>query len=312
MNVSDVVPLAVWFAGGGGAWLLLRTALHRLIRAGLAAPRVVEAQDPAQAGLSFRTVRIATVNQRSLHGWWIPSASGQDSGPAVVVLHGWGGNAEMMLPLARPLHEAGLGALFIDARCHGLSDDDSFASLPRFAEDVDHACEWLIGQAGVAAGKIGLIGHSVGAGAVLLAAARRPTVAAVVSVSAFVHPAEMMQRWLAARKVPGWARRYVLAYVQNVIGHRFDDIAPLTSMGRLQCPVLLVHGEDDEVVPVEDARRLYRAGRQGKARLLVLPGDHETFVDLPREVAAIAGFLRQMLVGVDPVTAGARCTELLS
>lgn len=312
MNASDVVPLAVWLAGGGGGWLLLRAALHRLIRAGLAAPRVIETQDPAQSGLPFRTVRIATANGRSLHGWWIPSTSGKDSGPAVVVLHGWGGNAGMMLPLARPLHDAGLGALFIDARCHGLSDDDSFASLPRFAEDVDHACEWLVGQAGVAATDIALIGHSVGAGAVLLAAARRPTVAAVVSVSAFVHPAEMMQRWLAARKVPRWARAYVLGYVQTVIGHRFDDIAPRTSMARLQCPVLLVHGEHDEVVPVDDAHRLFRSGRQGAVRLLVLPGDHETFVDLPREVAAITGFLGQVLIHAGKVTTPASCTALLA
>ena len=40
-----------------------------------------------------------------------------ESAPAVVVMHGWGGNAALMLPLARPLHEAGYATLFVDARC---------------------------------------------------------------------------------------------------------------------------------------------------------------------------------------------------
>ena len=170
-------------------------------------------------------------------------------------MHGWGGNAAMMLPLARPLHDAGFATLFVDARCHGASDDDSFASLPRFAEDVEHAFEWLAARADIDAGRIALIGHSVGAGAALLAASRRPDVAAVVSVAAFSHPAAMMRRWLATRRIPEWpVGRYILGYVQRTIGHRFDDIAPVTTIARVRCPVLLVHGADDDVVPLDDAR----------------------------------------------------------
>ena len=84
------------------------------------------------------------------------------------------GNAALMLPLARPLHEAGYATLFVDARCHGASDDDSFASLPRFAEDLGAAVDWLRGRPEVAAGRVGVIGHSVGAGAALLLASMLP------------------------------------------------------------------------------------------------------------------------------------------
>jgi pimeloyl-ACP methyl ester carboxylesterase len=45
----------------------------------------------------------------------------------------------MMLPLAAPLHAAGYALRFFAARCHGRSDDDDFAALPRFAEDLAHA-----------------------------------------------------------------------------------------------------------------------------------------------------------------------------
>jgi pimeloyl-ACP methyl ester carboxylesterase len=199
----------------------------------------------------------------------------------------------MMLPLARPVREAGYAALFLDARCHGLSDADSFASLPRFAEDVSHACDWLATRAEIDPRRIALLGHSVGAGACLFAAANRGDIAAVVSVSAFAHPADMMRRWLACKRVPEWLVGYVLAHVERVIGHRFDDIAPLRSVARLDCPVLLVHGEQDDVVPLADAHRLRDAGPPGTVEFLALAGGHESFDDIDRELAAVVAFLQR-------------------
>ena len=212
-------------------------------------------------------------------------------------MHGWGGNAAMMLPLARPLHDAGFATLFIDARCHGASDDDGFASLPRFAEDIEHAFEWLAARAEVDAGRIALLGHSVGAGAALLVASRLPGVMAVASVAAFSHPASMMRRWLATRRVPEWpVGRYVLGYVQRTIGHRFDDIAPVTTIARVRCPVLLVHGADDDVVPVDDAHRIFAARQHDAVELLVLGGRHDSFADLEQHMERLVGFLRAATV----------------
>lgn len=287
--MTFIVVVVVALAG-------LRVAAHQAIRVSLAAPRVRETETPAALGLDFETVRIPTANGKSLHGWLIPVVASALA-PVVVVVHGWGGNAQMMLALAVPLHRAGFATLFIDARCHGLSDGDSFASLPRFAEDAGHACDWLAQRADVDARHIALLGHSVGAGAVLLAAARRRDVAAVVSISAFAHPAEMMGRWLSTRRIPSAPARYVLNYVERVIGHRFDDIAPIHSITRLRCPVLLVHGEQDEVVPANDARRIHAEGRADAVELLILPGSHESFADVDRELAAVVGFLRRAMSG---------------
>lgn len=278
-----------WFvlAGGIAAALALRWAVRR----SLAAPRVRETQTPAALGLPFETVCIPTANGKRLHGWLVlPAAPAPVA--AVVVLHGWGGNAQHMLPVAAPLREAGFAVLLIDARCHGLSDGDSFASLPRFAEDAGHACEWLARRREIDAGRIALLGHSVGAGAALFAAARRGGVCAVVSVSAFAHPAEMMRRWLGAKPIPAIVVGWLLDYVERTIGHRFDEIAPLASIARLRCPVLIVHGEQDEVVPPADALRLQAAGREGQVELLRVPGNHDSFAGLERDFEAVIRFLR--------------------
>ncbi len=123
-----------WLALLAAGWLGLNFAIRR----GLRAARISEGADPGD--LPWRQVRIPTANDKRLFGWFIPAA---EQAPALVVMHGWGGNAEMMLPLAAPLHAAGYTLLLLDARCHGRSDSDSFASLPRFAEDIEAALVWL-------------------------------------------------------------------------------------------------------------------------------------------------------------------------
>ena len=259
------------------------------IRHGLRAPRIVELGSPE--GLSWRAVRLPTANGKSLFGWFI--AAGERA-PALVVMHGWGGNAEMMLPLAAPLQARGFALLLIDARCHGQSDGDSFASLPRFAEDIDAALAWLAGQPEVDAQRLGVIGHSVGAGAALLVASRRDDLRAVVSLAAFAHPAAMMRRWLASMRIPYWPfGAYILAYVQRVIGYRFDDIAPRRSMARTTCPVLVVHGLEDDTVPVDEAREIYAARPSDAVELLLVPGSHDDYGDVTRHLGQLGDFLER-------------------
>ena len=290
MNAWWWLPLLV-----GGCW-----GLNRMIRRVLAAPRVLELGVPD--GLPWQAVRVPTANGKTLFAWFIPAG---DEAPALVVMHGWGGNAEMMLPLAAPLHAAGHALLLLDARCHGRSDEDSFASLPRFAEDIEAGLVWLARQPGVDADRLGVVGHSVGAGAALLAASRRPGIRAVVSIAAFAHPARMMRRWLEARRIPYWPLgAYILAYVQWVIGHRFEAIAPCRTIVRVPCPVLLVHGLADETVPADEAREIHAARRDDDVELLLVPGSHDAYGDVATQVGSLLAFLRRALAGCGAPTRG--------
>ncbi|MFA7291998.1 MAG: alpha/beta fold hydrolase [Rhodocyclaceae bacterium] len=280
-------------------------ALHWGIRRGLAAPRVVAEAEPE--GLPFQTVRIPTKNGKQLFAWMIPAeapnllhcsdASGSFDSPALILMHGWGGNAASMLPLAGPLHAAGYTLLLLDARCHGRSDGDTFASLPRFAEDIEAAVSWLAGQPGIDPQRLGLVGHSVGAGAALLAASRSPAIKAVISLAAFAHPAAMMRRWLQWKRIPYWPfGRYILAYVQKVIGYRFDQIAPCQTIASVACPVLLVHGSEDRIVPLADAQQIYSARRSDRVELLVVPGSHDDYGDLRQPITELVEFLKRNMV----------------
>jgi len=271
------------------------SGLHAAIRRGFRAPRVVEHGDPAQLGLRYHEVSIPTANRRHLFGWFVP-ASCDGPAPAVALLHGWGGNAEMMLPLAALLQRAGYSVLLFDARNHGRSDADSFSSLPRFAEDLDHALDWLARQPEVDPQALIALGHSVGAAAVLLAASRRRDVAAVESIASFAHPRSMMRRYLDTYRIPqSPLGAYIDWYVQRVIGHRFDAIAPTMSIRGICCPVLLVHGADDTTVLVEDAHAIYAERGGEHVRLLVLPGDHESFDETQAHVVELVAFLDHVI-----------------
>jgi pimeloyl-ACP methyl ester carboxylesterase len=206
-------------------------------------------------------------------------------------MHGWGANAGMMWPVVPPLHAAGFAVLLIDARCHGRSDDEAFTSMPRFAEDIAAGLAWLRLQPEIAGDRLALLGHSVGAAAALLHASHHHDVRAVVSLSAFAHPRDVMRRFMAEKRVPypvlGW---YVMRHVQKVIGASFDAIAPLNTLPRVRCPLLLVHGRHDTVVPVDDAHRLLAASR--RASMLLVDADHDLRGALAPHEQTLTHFLR--------------------
>jgi uncharacterized protein len=303
-----VTEAALVVAGAGlglaaAGWAAGRLFHHALLR-GLRAPRVPH--DPVGPSTALQALRLATGQGKQLAAWlaWpVPRPAGPV--PAVLVMHGWGANASMMASVVAPLQAAGMAVLLVDARCHGDSDGERFTSMPRFAEDIATGLGWLRTQAAIDGQRLALLGHSVGAAAALLHVAGLGgqggdgEVRAVVSLSAFAHPQEVMRRWLAEHRLPypvlGWA---VLRHVQRVIGARFDDIAPLHTLARLHCPVLLVHGRDDRTVPFDDARRLLQVARHG--RLLAVAGDHDLRDALAPHAGEIVAFLQGALAQRGP------------
>jgi uncharacterized protein len=285
---------------GAGLWGLHRLA-HLAILRGLRAPRVPHDGSMALLGLpqqGLQKLQLQGPGGTCLVAWLaLPAHAPAAGAPAVLVMHGWGANASMMGPVVAPLLDAGMAVLLLDARCHGESDDEAFTSMPRFAEDIAAGLRWLRCRSGIDGGRIALLGHSVGAGAALLYAAHahaEQPVRAIVSLSAFAHPQEVMRRWLAAHRLPypviGW---YVLRHVQHVIGASFDDIAPLHTIAAVACPVLLVHGRADSTVPFSDALRLQAAAQ--RAELLAVAGDHDLREEMAPQSAAIVDFLQRAL-----------------
>lgn len=269
---------------------LFPVVLHWVYRA----PRLVETQTPQSHALPFFSQYIQGPKGKRLFSWLIP---GEQASHCVILVHGWGANAQMMLPLAKPFHMAGMLVVLYDARNHGQSDGDSFSSLPRFAEDLGAVIDWV--KARYPGRNIIALGHSVGAAASLLAASHRRDIDLVISIAGFAHPDLVMRRHLDRPWLPRLLRRWIMDYVQWVIGHRFDDIAPMNRIAHIECPVLLAHGSQDSVVPIGDMRLIERHARPGGVlQVLAIDGaEHDSVDDFERHAGDLVAFIDQQLGG---------------
>ncbi len=233
-------------------------------------------------------VQIDAVDGSTLRGWWFEST---DPGPAALVIHGWGGQAGDMLPVADVIRRLGLNVLLLDARGHGRSADTSVASMPSFADDVRAGLEWLRSAPGADPARIVLVGHSVGAGACLFVASGDPEVAAVVCLASMADPSALMAGMIG-QYLPAPLTRLALRYVERVIGHRFTQFAPVHTIGRISAPVLLLHGAQDTTVPLADARRLHALAPEYSDLLVVADADHFSIEGLDTAEPRLRRFLQ--------------------
>ena len=265
-----------------GAYQADRYLQRKLLPAGRDMPH-----EPIDFGLDAYEVWMESRLGTALHGWYVPPA--HHGGHAVVVTHGWGANGSLMLPIAARLADEGFGVLVPDSRGHGFSSKVGEISLPRFAEDLTDFIDFAFAQPEV--GSVAVLGHSMGAAASILVGTRRDDLDAVVAVGAFADPRELMAKAPGMTRLPEALRRAVFRRMEAAIGARFDEISPLFVIDRLNSPLMLVQGGEDQVIPLTDFERLGEAAPPGTRSLLVVDGVHDRLDEYLPHVGAIVAFI---------------------
>jgi uncharacterized protein len=130
----------------------------------------------ADLGAPKQPVTLTTASGLRLRGWYVPSRNGA----AVAVMHGTGSNRVGVADHARLLARHGYGVLIFDFHGHGDSDGRSTSLPARLQEDADAALAYLRRRPDVRAGRIGVIGVSLGGEVAIHAAARDAEWRAVV------------------------------------------------------------------------------------------------------------------------------------
>jgi fermentation-respiration switch protein FrsA (DUF1100 family) len=230
-------------------------------------------QTPADVGLEFDELQFSAADGTPLHGWWIPTPAKRLG--HVLLAHGNAGNIGDRVLHAQLLTAAGFDVLLFDYRGYGRSAGRP--DEPGTYADARGAREALLARPGIDPSRVYYLGESLG-GAVALRLALEHPPAGLVLMSTFLS-----------------VRAMARVHYPFVPPPAVPDAYPsLRLIGGLRCPLLVVHGADDAIVPLEQAQRLFDAAPQPK-QLRVLAGvGHNDLVLYAGEqwAAAIAMFAR--------------------
>lgn len=193
-----------------------------------------------------------------LHGWFV-----RTPGPAaatIIYFHGNGGNLSYVGWLAERLTARGFDVLLFDYRGYGRSEGAVTDEQGLYA-DADAAYEYLTRERGVRPEQLVLYGQSLGTTAAVDLASRRPC-AALILESGLSSASDM------ASVVLPWLPKRLHRFGRN----RFDSARKLSASVR--CPVLVIHGALDSIIPVEQAYTLYNAAHEPKRLIIIPDADH--------------------------------------
>jgi fermentation-respiration switch protein FrsA (DUF1100 family) len=230
---------------------------------------------PGDIGLEYENVHVTTSDDERLHGWYVPALNPRG---VVLFFHGNAGNISHRLDSIAIFHQLGLDTLIIDYRGYGQSTGKP--SEQGTYLDAQAAWDYLRGERGVSAGEIIIFGRSLGgAVAAWLGSQHRP--AAVIIESSFSSGVDMARRL------------YPFLPVRLITRLRYP-VAEYAS--QLDCPVLVVHSRDDEIIPFEMGRTIYAAVRNNRA-FLELRGDHNSgfFISRREYAAGLDDFIASVL-----------------
>jgi hypothetical protein len=172
--------------------------------------------DPGAQNMYFNPIDITSADGVKLNAWVVPVIDARkileqregalrSKKPGVVLVHDYAANREQMLPLVRPLHDAGIVVMLVGLRGtgSGLLVGQTFGFNE--SQDVNAAIEALRKQPMVDAGRIAVLGTGSGATAAVLAAQRDPAIRAMVLHNAIrtadelvdrLGPSELWLKWL--------------------------------------------------------------------------------------------------------------------
>jgi fermentation-respiration switch protein FrsA (DUF1100 family) len=244
--------------------------------------------NPARFDLSYQDVRIATPDGLSLHGWWLPADA--PAAGTVVFLHGNAENITTHIGSVYWLPKAHFNVLMVDYRGYGKSTGK--ASLDGALMDIDATLAYLIEDSGLDSDRLIVFGQSLGGALAVYAVAHTPykqRVRGLVIDSAFagyraITREKMAEFWLT------WPLQWLPALTIPV---EYDPVNSIAGVSPV--PVLIVHGENDRIVPPHHATMLFDAAAEPRELWRVPERGHIQVFNDSRQRERLVVFMRRVL-----------------
>jgi uncharacterized protein len=221
---------------------------------------------PQSEGIAYEDVWFAAQDGVKLHGWLVPAPEARFT---LVWFHGNAGNishrVDNIKSLHRRLSRPWLPSIFIfDYRGYGRSDG-SLSDLSEEAtyRDGDGALAYLRGRQDLAHTKLVYFGRSLGS-AIAVEMARHQAPAGLILETPLTSIKDMARIALPFLRVGGFLRT------------KYDS---LSKVQEIRVPLLVLHGDRDDVVPYEQGRRLFEAANQPKTFYTIRGARHnDTYI----------------------------------
>jgi 2,6-dihydroxypseudooxynicotine hydrolase len=253
---------------------------------------MVDAYAKARKHFAYPTEEVDVAFSGTTLKGYFRRLRGVDRAPCVILVRGVDACKEIELHiLSNALLEQGVFTLAVDLPGQGDTRFRGMKMTPDFEKPVGAAVDYLLGRNDVDADRIGIWGMSFGGFIAPRAAALEKRIKACVSLSGFFgldefeFPLSAKLHCLKNMKVADesqWAetrRQYTLKDV----------------IGQFSCPLLVVTGREEKVVPVAQSAKIFEQAREPKEMKIYEGFGHCVYYEEPAVLPVIAGWLREQL-----------------
>jgi dipeptidyl aminopeptidase/acylaminoacyl peptidase len=257
---------------GGLPYLAARKVLYPPAPAPL--PHGLDGALPIDRDVRAERVEFEARDGSRISAWFVPGLPGVERSPCILLAHGYGGCKEDMAGYAAMLRIAGFSSLMFDMEGSGLRAGRPVSLGHKERWDLMDAANYARSRPDVDAERIGVLGISMGAATALLAAELDPGIRAIAADSSYATLTDMVAPGLRMFGGPSatWFAPLIVRMGEAMIGIRATDISPERSAAKLgDRPLLVIHGESDDLTHPNSATRIYEAA-SGPKELWVVPG----------------------------------------
>ncbi|MCK5595185.1 alpha/beta hydrolase [bacterium] len=217
---------------------------------------------PESIGLKFEDVFFETDDNVKLHGWYVPCDGARAT---LLFCHGNAGNISDRLDSIDIFHDLGLNVLIFDYRGYGKSK--GFSTERGTYLDAMAAYRWIVSEKKLDEDKIVIFGRSLG-GSIAIDLASKINKGLLISESAFTSIVDIGKEL------------YPFLPVKYCVHIKYDSIEKIKNVN---IPKLIIHSEDDEIIPFHHGEKLFEAAILPKQFYKMHGGHNDGFIVMDKE-----------------------------
>jgi len=213
----------------------------------------------------------------------------EDPQAVIIMLHGMHGmDASSLLEIGFDFYQEGFEVFSLDMRAHGMSSGEEIGLGYTVVRDVGALLDWIKESEKLQNKEVYLFGFSMGGAAAINTAARREDVSRVISIASFTSYEDNFLYYMRRENLPeiivAMYRPAIRLSLRLKYGVDPVDNSPINNISRISPrPVLLIHGDGDDQIPIEQGKRLFAEGGESVDLHVAKGKGHFLIMDLLQE-----------------------------